>query len=244
MTDICRKIDRPKEGRRFVIGDIHGCYRTFKRLVEEKLELKKADHLYLLGDYIDRGPYSKAVLDYIFELQEEGYQLFPLRGNHESTLLDYAVDDIIYMEWHLKKNNGLNLMDNNQLKVRYLEFFYQLPYYIELDDFLLVHAGFDFEQENPFIDTSSMLWRRGMQEDENFEKADKFLQGRRVIIGHQPVEIDEIEKAIAEKARVIPLDNGAVYVKKHKIYDHTKMGKLCAMNLDSYALTFQENIDM
>ncbi len=56
-----------REGRRFVIGDIHGCFRTFKYLVEEDLHLKSNDTLFLLGDTIDRGTGSKAVIDYIRE---------------------------------------------------------------------------------------------------------------------------------------------------------------------------------
>ena len=67
-------------GKRYVISDIHGCYKTFRCLVEEVIGLSKADLLFLLGDYVDRGPSSKAVLDYILQLKDERYQLFPLRG--------------------------------------------------------------------------------------------------------------------------------------------------------------------
>jgi serine/threonine protein phosphatase 1 len=47
---------------RYAIADIHGCCKTFHALIE-KLQLKESDDLYLLGDYIDRGPDSKGVLE-------------------------------------------------------------------------------------------------------------------------------------------------------------------------------------
>ena len=58
--------------RSFVIGDIHGCAATLRRLVDEILRPAPEDRIYLLGDLIDRGPDSKGVLDFIFELRERG----------------------------------------------------------------------------------------------------------------------------------------------------------------------------
>lgn len=50
------------KNRSIAIADIHGCYRTFLRLLEQ-IGLGRQDNLYLLGDYIDRGPDSKGVID-------------------------------------------------------------------------------------------------------------------------------------------------------------------------------------
>ena len=50
---------------KYAISDIHGCLKTFKALLT-KLDFSKQDELYLLGDYIDRGPDSKGVIDYIW----------------------------------------------------------------------------------------------------------------------------------------------------------------------------------
>jgi predicted MPP superfamily phosphohydrolase len=81
-------IPTPQEGRRFAIGDIHGCNLTLQALVKEQLQLTKQDQLFLLGDYVNRGPDSMGVLNFIMGLQAEGYQVFALRGNHEQMLLD------------------------------------------------------------------------------------------------------------------------------------------------------------
>ncbi len=68
--------------RKLAIGDIHGCNKTFKALLDQ-INLSKDDELTLLGDYIDRGPDSKGVIDTIINLQSSGYQVRALRGNHD-----------------------------------------------------------------------------------------------------------------------------------------------------------------
>src|ERR1039457_2707378 len=73
--------------RRFVIGDIHGCSATLRRLVEEIIVLNRNDELYLLGDLIDRGPDTKGLLDFIFELSGQGFAVSSVRGNHEDMFL-------------------------------------------------------------------------------------------------------------------------------------------------------------
>lgn len=57
--------------RIFIIGDIHGCNKTFRKLVLEKIIIRKTDKIYCLGDYIDRGPDSKGVIDFILLLAPE-----------------------------------------------------------------------------------------------------------------------------------------------------------------------------
>lgn len=74
-------------GNRWVIPDIHGCFKTFKSLVEREIGLTKEDTLYLLGDYIDRGENSKEVIDYIIHITEESYNVNYLIGNHENIVL-------------------------------------------------------------------------------------------------------------------------------------------------------------
>ncbi|MCC6412552.1 MAG: metallophosphoesterase, partial [Saprospiraceae bacterium] len=64
--------------KKYAISDIHGCNKTFLALLEN-LDFSKADELYLLGDYVDRGPDSKGVFDTIFRLQSEGYKVQCLR---------------------------------------------------------------------------------------------------------------------------------------------------------------------
>ena len=71
---------------RYAIGDIHGGAKTFCALLE-KIYLQREDRVYLLGDYVDRGPNSRGVLDIILKLKEAGFGIFALRGNHEDMLI-------------------------------------------------------------------------------------------------------------------------------------------------------------
>jgi serine/threonine protein phosphatase 1 len=67
---------------RYVIGDIHGGSGTFSALLDQ-LNLQYDDRIYLLGDYIDRGPDSKGVLDIILPADGDGYDVRHILGNHE-----------------------------------------------------------------------------------------------------------------------------------------------------------------
>lgn len=232
-----------KIGRKLVVGDIHGCLKTFVELVENRIQLTKHDNLFLLGDYIDRGPSSAGVLDYIISLIEQDYNIFPLRGNHEESLLqayhEYDRESFILMLTKITKVPDL-LDENMNFRKKHLEFLEKLPYYYELDNCFLVHGGFDSRKEDPFNDFSSMI--QLYIDDDNYDIS--ILNGKRLIHGHKVTEIQIIEQKVAEQAQVIPLDNGCAYVKKHKIYDYTKQGNLCCLNIDTLELFVQKNIDL
>ncbi len=140
--------------RNIAISDIHGCCKTFKALVENHVKLTKEDHLYLLGDYIDRGPDSKGVIDYIFKLKEDGFQVTATKGNHEQMLLR-AIDGDTNQPWY---QNGARMTlrsfeatHEDNIPTEYIDFIKELKFYIELEDCFLVHAGFNFEREDPLV---------------------------------------------------------------------------------------------
>jgi len=83
--------------RTLAIGDIHGCL-TALRLVLEAVQPGKDDVLVTLGDYVDRGPDTKGVLDTLLEL-EKTTQLKPLMGNHEVLFLEAAADMLDQAAW-------------------------------------------------------------------------------------------------------------------------------------------------
>ena len=55
----------------WVIPDIHGNSRTLQALIEEQIKPSRSDQLFFLGDYIDRGPDAKGVIDYIIKLKAD-----------------------------------------------------------------------------------------------------------------------------------------------------------------------------
>lgn len=241
MQDSQKKqiINTQKAQNRWVISDIHGCLRSFKALIK-KIHLTQNDYLFLLGDYIDKGPDSAGVLDYILELQNQNFQVFPLRGNHEQNLLEtskeYNKETFKFFVEKMNKSKGL-LNEDVKIFPRFENFLQKLPYCYELEDFYLVHAGFDFRKPNPLENYDAMLHIR-------FFEADKTqLNGKRIIHGHQPTYIEDIEKSICMTAPAIPLDNACVYQKRHKYYEVNQLGRLCALNIDTMTLVKQMNIE-
>lgn len=245
-------VDKPIGGRRLVVGDVHGCHRTLKKLVEKQLELQKEDYLFFLGDFIDRGPDSAAVLEYVFELEDKGYQIFPLRGNHEQMFLDdYQLESAEGLKKILIENNTQNLLDaHGKVIPAYWNFFKSLPFCYELEDFYLVHAGFNFKRRNPFQDVHSMIWIRNMEIHwmmyEQNPPADPALQAtfnnfkqRKIVFGHTPTGIYDIRHQIERERHLIPLDNGCVFAQMGSI----ELGRLCALDLDTMELISQENVE-
>ncbi len=230
--------------RRFAISDIHGCLKTFRKLLEDKIRLEKNDRLYLLGDYIDRGKDSKGVLDYIISLDEQGYIVHKLMGNHELMFLKTIGDSYHFKSWLYNGAEatfislGLNISKISiekairRIPEKYIDFIRQLKYNILLDDYWLVHAGFDFLAPDPFADTESMVWIR------DFEVQQELVKKAVIVHGHTPIPIEIILRKAKEKsAQVINIDAGCVY--KHR----PRMGNLAALNLDNRQVTFITNIE-
>lgn len=220
--------------RRLVIPDIHGCARTFRHLVEEVVRFEPGDTLYLLGDLIDRGPRSKEVLDTVLRLQAAGLAVVPLRGNHEQMLLDAGRDLDDFRLWMINGGGvtlaNFGVKDTCDIPLEYREFLASLPYYVELEEFILVHAGLNFLIPDPLRDRAAMLWARQYVVDR------ELIGGRRLICGHTPQSRTAIRQSLTTD--LILLDNGCVY--RH----HPELGCLTALDLDSMALSFQENIDL
>jgi len=224
-------IPQNPKGRRFVIGDIHGCLKTFEALVSQ-FQFTENDQLFLLGDYINRGPDSLGVIAFIRELQKK-FEVYPLRGNHEQMLLGIQRDPrLILFSPQFRK-----FYDRKAKKVKseYFEFFNVLPYCIETEGFYLVHAGLNFKAENPLDDYQSMLWIR------EFEASQRFLKGKKIVHGHTHKPLSVIQEAIEKQHLVIPLDNGCY----KKLQDNSieEKGNLCGLELNTQVLFVQQNID-
>jgi len=70
--------------KNLVIGDIHGCYRELNDALHNA-DYQEGDRLIFLGDYIDRGPQSREVMEFLTSLKNPANVY--LRGNHEELLI-------------------------------------------------------------------------------------------------------------------------------------------------------------
>ncbi|MCH2214098.1 MAG: metallophosphoesterase [Flavobacteriales bacterium] len=217
-------------GRRLVTTDIHGSYQTFMKLIK-KIKLSKSDQLFILGDFINRAPYSIFVIEHICELLVKGYQIFPLRGNHEQLVLDFALDDQNKLKAMTERQYSKHLLKKDRLPKTTIEFFETLPFYYELEDYYLVHAGFDTGLKKPLKGWKEMLWIRSM----NYNS--KQLKDKTVIHGHVPTPLPLIEEQIVSKSPEIALDNGCI---RAGVYH---FGNLVCLDLDSREYLVQKNID-
>lgn len=219
--------------RTFFVGDVHGCALTFKKMVEETIQLTQEDVLFCVGDYIDRGPRSKEVVDYILTLRQNNYQAHTLRGNHEQMLLDARLGGSAHMLWMM--NGGQVTLDSfgastpDAFDEKYQTFFADTEFYKTGNGFITVHAGLNFDAAAPFRDLESMLWIRGFHADPDF------LNGRLLIHGHTPIPKDQILSQSLEGA--INIDGGCVY------RSLPGMGHLVALSLEERKFFVVENED-
>jgi len=234
-----QKINPSANGRRLAIGDIHGCLKTLQKLVWEHIQLDVQDQLFFLGDYIDRGPDGAGVVDFIMDLQNTGYQVYPLRGNHEQMLLDawerfQSGKEPEKSFIQLVRDPSMVATAQNRIIPRFEQWMSRLPYYYESGEFYLVHAGFNLKKEKPFEHTYAMLWTMFFNEKRYIAER---AHHKTIVIGHQKTPLETIKEAVNRRAKVLPLDNGCYK------YDDPTLGQLCALDLDNWKLYTQKNID-
>ncbi len=197
--------------RLLAIGDIHGCMDPFRELVEKKIRIRKSDRIVLLGDYIDRGYQSREVVDYIIDLQNQGFDIIPLMGNHESMLIDSLGSEQSMYNWSMNGGSetlfSFGIKSSIELEFKYLQFFENLLFYYIRDQFIFVHAGFNNEIDDPFQDKSQMIWSRR----ESY--SNPVFNGKIIVHGHTPVPYTLCRELVLSDRNVINIDTGCVYDK-------------------------------
>ncbi len=233
----------------WIIPDIHGCAETFAMLLDQLIKPNKNDKLIFLGDYIDRGPDSKRVIDIIMDLQKREFDITALIGNHEDycikaweedknkkTFFGFHTKSKIQKEWEVfggkETLESFDAYRPSEIPEKYIDWMRNLDYYVKLEKFIVVHAGFNFKIDDPFSDKRSMLWVR------DYEVIPEKINNRRVIHGHVPVNLEFIDLAINNNSyKFIDLDNG-VYMARKAGY-----GNLLALEVNSMEYVAQPLID-
>lgn len=171
--------------RTIAIGDIHGCAQALATLIKA-IEPTGDDVIVTLGDYIDRGPDSKSVVDQLIALQDV-CTLVPLLGNHEELLLEARHNEQKLMIW--LANGGLTTLlsygggEPKDLPAEHLEFFNNCSDYYENDTHFMVHASYrsDIPLEKQPVEV--LRWERIGQ-----RFPEPHMSGRIAITGHTPQE--------------------------------------------------------
>ena len=163
----------------FAVGDIHGCLTALQTLLAE-LPLKPGDTLVTLGDYEDRGPDTKGVLDRLIKLGAECH-LVALRGNHDEMLLNARLDAKARKEWEAEGGDatlasyGGSLGAVPQAHWDFLE--RQCVNYWECDTHFFVHGGVYPDLPLWEQPAHALHWRR-------FENVQAHQSGKIMVCGH------------------------------------------------------------
>jgi len=190
----------------FAIGDIHGSYDRLKTLMDKIPIDFSRDTLVFIGDYIDRGPHSVEVVDYLIKLKNRFPDVIFLKGNHED-MLDKFINGADRFTYLL--NGGQQTLDSYLIKPvqseyfpippDHMEFFKSLRLFYETEEFIFVHAGLRPRVPLESQNTEDLLWIR------NKFVSSKYDFGKRVVFGHTP-----LKKPLVEPNK-IGIDTGAVY---------------------------------
>lgn len=208
--------------RVYAVGDIHGRLDLLDRLLEmiqtdDRQRGAAATETIYLGDLIDRGPDSKGVVDRLLAQRRGGQPVRFLMGNHEEVLLRAAAGDIRALRFLIRIGgketllsygiseeqyrtldyDELSTLVTERIPQAHVDFLASFENWIEVGDYLFVHAGLrpGIALENQ--KASDLCWIR----DDFLNHRDSF--GRMVVHGHS------ITEDVDMKSNRIGIDTGA-----------------------------------
>ncbi|GIW93692.1 MAG: serine/threonine protein phosphatase [Pirellulaceae bacterium] len=175
-------------GRLIAIGDIHGCLAAFEALLE-RIAPGPDDTLVLLGDYVDRGPDTRGVLDRMLTLRN-ACRLVPLMGNHELMMLQAFEDHWTAYEW-LESGGRQTLASYggkpSAVPAEHLEFIRSCRPFYETDGYFFVHANYDpqrsLDEQPPIL----LYWAHL-----HVIRPGPHRSGKTAVVGHTPQKTGEV----------------------------------------------------
>ncbi len=168
--------------RRFAIGDVHGCGKALRSLIET-IAPTSNDEMILLGDYVDRGPNSRDCIEQLISLQKTCRTVM-LRGNHEIMMMGVTIGGLDPAMWLASGGTStVSSYGGSLAKVssRHLEFFQSLRPYYETADAIFVHACYSAELAMIQQDDSVRYWTHL-----TYPLPGPHISGKRVYVGHTP----------------------------------------------------------
>lgn len=165
--------------RRIFIGDVHGHYDTLVTLLNA-IAPGKDDNVYFLGDLIDRGPKSADVVELVIQ-----NKYYCLRGNHEDMLLDVLGSSQQtpmegFQAWLYSGGYATISSYGNNIPQSHVDWMRTLPYYLDLDDIWLVHAGV-----NPALSLEEQTREQFCWIRDDFHSSEQpYFEDKLIVTGH------------------------------------------------------------
>jgi len=175
----------------WVIGDVHGYFGTLEALIQ-RLDMEDNDAVVMLGDLIDRGPTSANVVNYV----RTNANVHSIRGNHEQMMIEGFDDALFFRDLSMEAriwyhNGGINT--ESSYVAMYgndddacdrasddVEWMRMLPTEIVLDDWRLVHGGYD--QNHDVDDQSESIHMHARKQF--FDSGHAIDPKRTILFGH------------------------------------------------------------
>lgn len=208
---IFRDASGPETTRLYAIGDVHGRLDLLEEmhgLINADLDRRPAHdwRIIHLGDYIDRGPASKGVLEFLIDASSRDEHMVSLLGNHDDGFLHYlATGDTagifaLHGGAETAHSYGMELDFSDPAKARrrfeafvnmvpqtHVDFIRSMPRWLAFGDFFFCHAGINPALPLDAQDPEELIWIRTpfLKWTEPFEKV--------VIHGHTPQDMIDIQ---------------------------------------------------
>jgi serine/threonine protein phosphatase 1 len=184
----------------YAVGDIHGMYdkliASLEAINKHNVQVGCADHkVVFLGDYVDRGPDSRKVVEHVKMLIEKDADTYKgIIGNHEDMMFEGRS--------HWYQNGGDKTVESyngdRNLMEEHIKWLMSLPVKIETENYIFVHAGLDPDTTVKHQSRNTMLWvRHWWNTERDF--------GKHVVYGHTPFHNPML------KNYSTGLDTGAVF---------------------------------
>jgi serine/threonine protein phosphatase 1 len=191
--------------RTLVVGDIHGCHVALTCLLAH-VNPRPDDRIVFLGDYIDRGPASREVVESLLGLNPQCLPVF-LRGNHEAMILDAREDPLKANLW--QSYGGFEALisygaayDQDWATIipdAHWRFFKNTARCFETEEHIFVHACLDAEADMDDQPDWLLYW-------ESLDRLKPHKSGKRIICGHSP----QRSGRILDLGFALCIDTGAV----------------------------------
>ena len=206
----------------YCVSDIHGEYDLFCRLLES-IRFSAADELYVLGDMTDKGPQTVKLCDF---LRKES-NIHCIAGNHEYDFLKKYHSAMKTEEVDFDK--VLDILkqyfpgDGNKMSWEIIDWLERLPFFIEKENFICVHAGVALSKEGNILPLSEtpvneIVYSRRLTENDILP-----LESKCVIFGHTPVS------NISGKNRIL------FYPRREDLQDSRKIKDYYKIHIDTGA---------
>lgn len=201
----------------FAISDIHGHYDELMALMEKLPLNPKKDRMVFLGDFVDRGPKTKEVVQQLIDWKKKYPHWVVLKGNHEDMLIDALKETHpVYGDYYMWFEQGgfetkksymkeLNAYEmsiaslQDEMPQEHLDFMASLPLFFQDDDYIYVHGGIKPGLQPWETEPFDLLWLR-----DEFIYSD-YDWGKKVIFGHTTATIRKDDKIVGFKT--IRMDN-------------------------------------